>query len=131
MAEASGCQMAPHACEGPIDSIAILHVDAAMPIFIAQEICSREEATFEGALCQERLGFPARTDRDLRRKLPSRSHDHEWRFRCSDQPRLPTRTGLPAALGSGILRTDGVDIWWLGRQLPKFFAAESSSRQPT
>src|SRR5262249_2893446 len=38
-AEASGIRMAPHACEGPIGGIASLHVDAAGPNFLAQEIC--------------------------------------------------------------------------------------------
>lgn len=59
MAEASGCYMAPHACEGPIGSIATLHVDAAMPNFIVQEICSGVEPTFKELLWQDWLGFPA------------------------------------------------------------------------
>ena len=33
--------MAPHACEGPIGGLATLHVDAAMPNFVVQEICGR------------------------------------------------------------------------------------------
>ncbi len=59
MAEASGCYMAPHACEGPIGGIATLHVDAAMPNFIVQEICSGVEPTFKERLWQDWLGFPA------------------------------------------------------------------------
>ncbi|MDE0622481.1 MAG: galactonate dehydratase [Bryobacterales bacterium] len=59
MAEASGCYMAPHACEGPIGGIATLHVDAAMPNFIVQEICSGVEPTFKELLWQDWLGFPA------------------------------------------------------------------------
>ena len=39
LAEAAGIRMAPHACEGPIGGIASLHVDAAIPNFLAQEIC--------------------------------------------------------------------------------------------
>ena len=39
MAEAAGISMAPHACEGPIGGTATLHVDAAMPNFLVQEIC--------------------------------------------------------------------------------------------
>ena len=59
MAEASGCFMAPHACEGPIGGIATLHVDAAMPNFIVQEICSGVEPTFKERLWEDWLGFPA------------------------------------------------------------------------
>ena len=59
MAEASGCYMAPHACEGPIGGIATLHVDAAMPNFIVQEICSGVEPTFKERLWEDWLGFPA------------------------------------------------------------------------
>ncbi len=59
MAEASGCRMAPHACEGPIGGIATLHVDAAMPNFAIQEICSGLEPTFKEQLWQDWLGFPA------------------------------------------------------------------------
>jgi len=40
MAHVSGITMAPHACEGPIGGVATLHVDAAMPNFLVQEICS-------------------------------------------------------------------------------------------
>ena len=40
MAEPSGVKVAPHACEGPLGGIATLHVDAAMPNFLVQEICS-------------------------------------------------------------------------------------------
>ena len=59
MAQAAGCQMAPHACEGPIGGIATLHVDAAMPNFIVQEICSGVEPGFKERLWEEWLGFPA------------------------------------------------------------------------
>ncbi len=59
MAEASGCYMAPHACEGPIGGIATLHVDASMPNFIVQEICSGVEPTFKERLWEDWLGFPA------------------------------------------------------------------------
>ncbi len=59
MAEASGCYMAPHACEGPIGGIATLHVDAAMPNFLVQEICSGVEPTFKERLWEDWLGFPA------------------------------------------------------------------------
>ena len=33
--------MAPHACEGPIGGLATLHVNAAMPNFVVQEICGQ------------------------------------------------------------------------------------------
>jgi len=59
MAEASGCLLAPHACEGPIGAMATLHVDAALPNFVVQEICSGVEPTFKEKLWEEWLGFPA------------------------------------------------------------------------
>ncbi len=59
MAEASGIKMAPHACEGPIAGIATLHVDAAMPNFTVQEICSGVEPAPKEQLWEEFLGFPA------------------------------------------------------------------------
>ena len=43
MAAVSGISMAPHACEGPIGGLATLHVDAAMPNFVVQEICGQIE----------------------------------------------------------------------------------------
>jgi galactonate dehydratase len=59
MAEASGISMAPHACEGPIGGIATLHVDAAMPNFLVQEICSLVEPGEKEKIWAEWLGFPA------------------------------------------------------------------------
>jgi galactonate dehydratase len=59
MAEASGVLMAPHACEGPIGGIATLHVDAAMPNFAVQEICSGVEPGPKERLWEEWMGFPA------------------------------------------------------------------------
>jgi galactonate dehydratase len=59
MAEASGIQMAPHACEGPVGAIASLHVDAAMPNFLVQEICSGVEPGEKERLWEDWLGFPA------------------------------------------------------------------------
>jgi galactonate dehydratase len=59
MAEASGIQMAPHACEGPVGAIASLHVDAAMPNFVVQEICSGVEPGEKERLWEDWLGFPA------------------------------------------------------------------------
>jgi galactonate dehydratase len=58
-AEASGISMAPHACEGPIGGIATIHVDAAMPNFLVQEICSGVEPSEKEKVWAEWLGFPA------------------------------------------------------------------------
>jgi galactonate dehydratase len=59
MAEAAGIQMAPHACEGPIGAIATLHVDAAMPSFLVQEVCSSVQPGPKEKIWEEWLGFPA------------------------------------------------------------------------
>ena len=59
IAEASGIRLAPHACEGPIGGMATLHVDAAMPNFLVQEICSGVEPTTKERIWEEWLGFPA------------------------------------------------------------------------
>ena len=59
LAEASGIAMAPHACEGPIGGLATLHVDAAMPNFLVQEICSGVEIGPNEKVWHEWLGFPA------------------------------------------------------------------------
>jgi galactonate dehydratase len=59
VAEASGITMAPHACEGPIGGIATLHVDAAMPNFLVQEVCSGVVAEMKEKVWEEWLGFPA------------------------------------------------------------------------
>ena len=59
IAEASGIRMAPHACEGPIGSIATLHVDAATPNFFVQEICSGTTPVEKDRIWEEWMGFPA------------------------------------------------------------------------
>ncbi len=59
MAEPSGIKVAPHACEGPIGGMATLHVDAAMPNFLVQEICSGVELQQKEKIWEEWLGFPA------------------------------------------------------------------------
>jgi galactonate dehydratase len=59
MADASGISMAPHACEGPIGGLATVHVDAAMPNFLVQEICSGVEPEMKEKVWEEWLGFPA------------------------------------------------------------------------
>jgi galactonate dehydratase len=59
LADASSVSMAPHACEGPIGGIATLHVDAAMPNFLVQEICSGVQPEMKEKVWEEWLGFPA------------------------------------------------------------------------
>ena len=59
MAEPSGVKIAPHACEGPIGGLATLHVDAAMPNFLVQEICSGVEPGEKEKIWEEWFGFPA------------------------------------------------------------------------
>jgi galactonate dehydratase len=59
LAEAGGLQMAPHACEGPIGGIATLHVDASIPNFLVQEICSGVAPGPAEKIWEEWLGFPA------------------------------------------------------------------------
>jgi galactonate dehydratase len=59
MAESSGISMAPHACEGPIGGLATVHVDAAMPNFLVQEICSGVQPEMKEKVWEEWLGFPA------------------------------------------------------------------------
>lgn len=55
----SGISMAPHACEGPIGGIATIHVDAATPNFLVQEICSGVTPSRQEKIWEEWLGFPA------------------------------------------------------------------------
>jgi len=59
MAEASGISMSPHSCEGPIGGTAALHVDAAMPNFLVQEICGGVNPSANDKIWEEWLGFPA------------------------------------------------------------------------
>jgi galactonate dehydratase len=59
MAEPSGVMIAPHACEGPIGGLATVHVDAAMPNFLVQEICSGVEPGEKEKIWADWLGFPA------------------------------------------------------------------------
>jgi galactonate dehydratase len=64
--------MAPHACEGPIGGIASLHVDAAGPNFLAQEICGFVDAGEKGKVWEDLMGFPAMRMVDGRYALPTR-----------------------------------------------------------
>ncbi len=72
IAEASGILMAPHACEGPIGGIATLHVDAAMPNFLVQEVCSGVTRDRKEKIWEEWLGFPAMRMVDGRFPLPDK-----------------------------------------------------------
>ena len=72
MAEASGISMAPHACEGPIGGLATLHVDAAMPNFLVQEICSGVTPSAQEKIWEEWLGFPAMRMKNGRFPLPEK-----------------------------------------------------------
>jgi galactonate dehydratase len=58
-ASVSGISMAPHSCEGPIGGLAAIHVDAAMPNFVVQEICGQVQPNANDKLWEEWLGFPA------------------------------------------------------------------------
>ncbi|MGH9659793.1 MAG: galactonate dehydratase, partial [Bryobacteraceae bacterium] len=58
-AEASGISIAPHACEGPIGGLATVHVDAALPNFLVQEICSGVVPDVKEKVWEEWLGFRA------------------------------------------------------------------------
>ena len=70
-AEASGTRMAPKACEGPVGGIASLHVDAAIPNFLAQEICGLVDAG-EMNRVWELLAFPAMRRIDGRYPPPTK-----------------------------------------------------------
>ena len=72
MADASGISMAPHACEGPIGAIATLHVDAAVPNFLVQEICSGVRPESKEKVWEEWFGFPVMRMIDGRFPLPEK-----------------------------------------------------------
>ena len=59
MAAASGISMAPHNCEGPIGGLAGINVDAAMPNFLIQEVCSFVTPGVKEKIWEEWFGFPA------------------------------------------------------------------------
>lgn len=72
MAEQAGVSIAPHACEGPIGGLATVHVDAATPNFLVQEICSGVVAETKEKVWEEWLGFPAMRMVDGRFPLPEK-----------------------------------------------------------
>ena len=57
-ANVSGISMAPHACEGPIGGLATIHVDAAMPNFLVQEICGQVKPNADGQDLGRMAGIP-------------------------------------------------------------------------
>ena len=73
MAEPSGVMIAPHACEGPIGGLATVHVDAAMPNFLVQEICSGVKPEMKEKVWEEWLGFPAMRMVNGRFPLPEKA----------------------------------------------------------
>jgi galactonate dehydratase len=58
-ANVSSISMAPHACEGPIGGLATIHVDAAMPNFVVQEIWGQVKPGTADKIWEEWFGFPA------------------------------------------------------------------------
>jgi galactonate dehydratase len=72
MADAYGVKLAPHACEGPIGGLATVHVDAATPNFLVQEICSGVKPEEKEKIWEEWLGFPAMRMVDGRFPLPEK-----------------------------------------------------------
>jgi galactonate dehydratase len=72
LADAAGIRMAPHACEGPIGGIASIHVDAAMPHFLVQEICGAVQSGEKNSIWQDLLGFPAMRMVNGRYPLPEK-----------------------------------------------------------
>ncbi|MBL8178675.1 MAG: galactonate dehydratase [Bryobacterales bacterium] len=72
LAEQAGISLAPHACEGPIGGLATLHVDAATPNFLVQEICSGVQPEMKEKVWEEWLGFPAMRMVDGRFPLPKK-----------------------------------------------------------
>jgi galactonate dehydratase len=72
LADAAGMMMAPHACEGPIGGIASLHLDAAIPNLLVQEICGAVQSGERDKVWQDLLGFPAMRMVDGRYPLPDK-----------------------------------------------------------
>ncbi len=72
MANISDISMAPHACEGPIGGLSTLHVDAAMPNFLIQEICGFAKPEPRDQIWAEWFGFPAMRMVNGRFPLPAK-----------------------------------------------------------
>ena len=71
-ADAAGIRMAPHACEGPVGGIASLHVDAAIPNLLAQEICGFVDAGPMNRVWEDLTGFAAMRMINGRYPLPTK-----------------------------------------------------------
>jgi len=72
MADAAGIRMAPHACEGPVGGVASLHLDAAIPNFLVQEICGAVQSREINDVWSDIMGFPAMRMIDGRYPLPTK-----------------------------------------------------------
>ena len=72
LADAAGIRMAPHACEGPVGGVASLHVDAAIPNFLCQEICGAVQSKEINDVWADIMGFPAMRMVDGRYPLPQK-----------------------------------------------------------
>ena len=72
LADAAGIRMAPHACEGPIGGVASLHVDAAIPNFLCQEICGAVASKEINSVWEDIMGFAAMRMVDGRYPLPQK-----------------------------------------------------------
>ena len=72
LADGAGIRMAPHACEGPIGGVASLHVDAAIPNFLCQEICGAVQSKEINSVWEDIMGFPAMRMVDGRYPLPQK-----------------------------------------------------------
>ena len=103
-AEAAGIRMAPHACEGPVGGLASLHVDAASPNFLAQEICGLVDAGEMNKVWEDLLGFPAMRMVDGRYPLlPTGPRLRGQRSR-TEELSVPGHAPVPDRLPRGRLR---------------------------
>ncbi len=96
MANISNISMAPHACEGPIGGLATLHVDAAMPNFLVQEICSFVKPGDKEKVWAEWFGFPAMRMVDGRVPLPAKP-GLGFEMNEADLSKYPFRGTVPMA----------------------------------
>ena len=111
MAAVSGISMAPHACEGPIGGLATLHVDAAMPNFVVQEICGQIQPGPTDKIWEEWLGFPAMRMVDGRFPL---SQKPGLGFDLTEQASRNIRSAAPARWRACFTRT----VRWRSGSLP-------------
>src|SRR5258706_11823678 len=107
-ADASGISMAPHACEGPIGALATVHVDAAMPNFLVQEICSGVEPGAKEKAWEEWLGFPAM--RMVNGRFPL-SQKPGLGFEVTEEALKKYPFGRPKPTARGVQRDGSVAGW--------------------